>query len=284
MEANILKKLLVAVSGQDTTLHAVHYGLVLAVASDEPLDVLIIQEVAANPDLILAHGQALRRGAARSARAAWKASKQTEQRIHKLASDRFLRTRFTHQLGSVGDVVERCAENASCIVIARSASGIGGRLETNVESIVRRTQKPVLLVPPRYRPLRQILVAYAGKELGELALTTASNLAIALELPLEVVTVAAHRYECYPVQERAERFLKRSAAHASFTLVAGGPADALIDRTAADRILVMGASGHSRLHRLILGSVTEQVIRNAAGPVLVSAKPPQAKPPTRPRD
>ena len=279
MEANILKRLLVAVIGRDTTLCAVHYGLDLAVASDEPVEVLIIQEVTASSDLVLAHGQAPGQGAARTARAAWEASKQTEHRIHKLANDRFLRTRFTHELGSTIDVLERCAGDASCIVITRSASGMGGRLRTNVESIVRRTRKPVLLVPPRYQPLRRILVAYAGKELGELVLTTASNLAIALDLPLEVVTVAAHCHECYRIQERAQRLLKHSAARVSFTQLAGDPAGRLSGRTAPDHVLVMGASGHSRLYRLILGSVTEHVIRSASGPVLVSSKP---LPPERP--
>jgi hypothetical protein len=86
MEANVLTKLLVAVSGQDVTLYPVHYALDLAVASDEPVDVLIVQEVAANPELVLARGQALGRSAARTARAAWEASRQTEHRIHKLAN------------------------------------------------------------------------------------------------------------------------------------------------------------------------------------------------------
>jgi nucleotide-binding universal stress UspA family protein len=273
MEANVLTKPLVAVSGQDAALYPVHYALDLAVVSDEPVEVLIVQEVAASPELAWARGQALGHGAARMVRAAWEASKQTEHQIHKLANDRFLQARFTHRIGRIGDWVERAAEQASCIIVARSASGVGGPLRTDVESVVRRTHKPVLLVPPRYRPLRRILVGYAGKELGETALKTASGLAVALDLPLEVVTVASHRYECYPIQEQAEHVLKHSPTDVSFTGVPGNPADALVERTGADRILVMGASGHSCLYRLILGSVTERVIRNASGPVLVSAKP-----------
>jgi hypothetical protein len=93
-------------------------------------------------------------------------------------------------------------------------------------SIVRHTHEFVLLVPPCYRALERILVGDAAEELGELALKTASDLGTAVELPLEAVPAARDR-----------------AAHASLARVGEGPAGALTERTAADRILVMGGVG-----------------------------------------
>lgn len=79
-----------------------------------------------------------------------------------------------------------------------------------------------------------------------------------------------HRGVC---AERTSAFQeRRSERYCGPAPVARGPTDALIERTAPDRILVMGASGHSRPHRMILGTVTEKVIDNASDPVLVSAK------------
>jgi hypothetical protein len=57
-----------------------------------------------------------------------------------------------------------------------------------------------------------------------------------------------------------------------------------MERAAADRTLLAGTSGHARLYRLILGDVTERVIRNAPRPAPVSAGPPPKSPPAEQPD
>jgi nucleotide-binding universal stress UspA family protein len=243
----------------------------LAVASDEPIHAMVVEEIARSPGSPSARGQAPDRKAARAAR---DAARECEHRIRKLANDRSLRTRVTHLVGSIDECAGTAAEHASCVVIARTGADAGEEPGSRLEAIARQTQRPLLVVPSRYRPLQRIVTGYADKELGELVLNTASDLATALKLPLEVITVGHDRDDCYPIQERAKGHLRYTKAHVTYLRIAGEPADALVERTAADRILVVGASGHSRLHRLILGTVTEQVIDNAVGPVLVSTKPP----------
>jgi len=50
------------------------------------------------------------------------------------------------------------------------------------------------------------------------------------------------------------------------------PAAAILRRAAPDTLVVMGAYGHSRLYRMVLGSTTEQVIHACGGPLLLSRK------------
>lgn len=49
----------------------------------------------------------------------------------------------------------------------------------------------------------------------------------------------------------------------------GSPAHVLVNSAAESQMLVMGSHGHSRIHRAVVGSVTEACIRAAACPVLV---------------
>jgi nucleotide-binding universal stress UspA family protein len=47
------------------------------------------------------------------------------------------------------------------------------------------------------------------------------------------------------------------------------PAETIADRVAGD-LLVMATNGHDRVERMLLGTVTDRVVRNARCPVLVA--------------
>jgi nucleotide-binding universal stress UspA family protein len=55
--------------------------------------------------------------------------------------------------------------------------------------------------------------------------------------------------------------------------VRAGPATALTRAAGDADVLVLGSHGHSRLHRAVVGSVTEQCIRAAACPIVVVPVP-----------
>ena len=59
--------------------------------------------------------------------------------------------------------------------------------------------------------------------------------------------------------------------HVTSEIVSGPPADALVRATAqvASDLVVVGARGAGALTRLLLGSVSEAVLRHAACPVLI---------------
>jgi hypothetical protein len=74
------------------------------------------------------------------------------------------------------------------------------------------------------------------------------------------------------LDDQARTFAEATGATVVPHLVAGEPADALVDvatQEAAD-LMIVGSHGRRGLQRLMLGSVAEHVVRNAPCPVLVA--------------
>ena len=273
-EQNVLARILVAVGGSDSSFSALKYALDLASAAKTSPTALIVQEILVTPESIFARGQELSRLVERLAAAAQRTADEAERRVRELVGRREMQIDIDRQTGRVGDCVVAAAVHASLLVLGRQGHYVTriGLLGSNTESIVRRTHKPILVAPREHRDVRRVLVAYGGKDLGGLALTTGCDVAEVLGVPLEVLTVAQSPPEGGAVQEKAKRFLPCNGPAVTFSIKNGDSATAIIARCAADTLVVMGAYGHSRLYHIMLGSVTEQVVRLAQGPVLLSAK------------
>ena len=134
---------------------------------------------------------------------------------------------------------------------------------------------------------RKILVGYDGSAAGRKAFETALELAARDGAELYVLTVArppevADDVETEAVIENSRQYhhrmlaeLKSSVAmkgvKTHFEVGIGHPAEQLIydaDRHAVD-LIVVGDRGRSKFARLLLGSVSKQVVQYAGRPVLV---------------
>lgn len=129
-----------------------------------------------------------------------------------------------------------------------------------------------------------ILVAFDGSADAEAALQHAVALAndqnarltlLTCDVPLPVkIDVAPAPGERLDLRARILRdgIAKIPADVSVTTLLRSGDAAASILAVAAEGghdLIVMGSHGHSRLHRALLGSVSERVLREAASPVLL---------------
>jgi len=271
---SVLGQILVAVGGSESSYSALNYAFDLAQADGRAVNALIIQESWITPELIYARGQHLSRLAEELALAIRHAADDTERRILELAKRREVAIRVQRATGIVSDCVVAAAGRSSLLILGRQGHRVsrGGLLGSNTESIVRRTHEPLLIAPREHRRVRHVLVAFGGKDLGGLALDTGRDFARALRVPLEVLTVAAKLEVASATQERARARLSGVGSQTTFSVETGDTATEIIARSAGDTLVVMGAYGHSRLYHMMLGSVTEQVVRFAQGPVLLSAK------------
>jgi nucleotide-binding universal stress UspA family protein len=141
---------------------------------------------------------------------------------------------------------------------------------------------------------RKILLATDGSEDARLAARAAASLADRAGAELHVV----HAWQSLPhpvidadyYEEGARRILEEQmkfvsdsgAAVSEGHLVMGSPVDVILGlaEEIGVGLIVMGGRGHGTLGRLLLGSVSEGVVRHATRPVLVmrggeSAWPPQ---------
>ena len=189
-----------------------------------------------------------------------------------------------------GAIVAEAGEHT--IVCMRTAGSLlphHGHFGSIAEEVVRRLDRPVVLVGPKADPslgrdLGRVIVPVDGSTTSEAALPAAADLATIFGVPLWVVTVISQKD-----QSRAEAALG-GAASAESGYVAGlardvgrehgmrvefevlhieDPADAILDFAASDGIVVMTTHGRSGLARLFAGSVTTSVVARAEHPVVV---------------
>jgi nucleotide-binding universal stress UspA family protein len=134
---------------------------------------------------------------------------------------------------------------------------------------------------------RRILVGYDGSKSGRLAFDSALALAQRDAAELHVLAVArppeiGDDVESEAVIENSRSYLEKllqalrrrageAKVKAHFKVAVGHPAEQIIyyaDRHGAD-LIVVGDRGRSKFARLLLGSVSKQVVQYASQPVMI---------------
>ena len=136
---------------------------------------------------------------------------------------------------------------------------------------------------------RKILVGLDGSDAARHALMSALDLAALTGAELHVVSVEEHlpayaatvgevqdedRFEhAYfkPVQAEARRLASERGVRLAAEVTPGHAAQVLTRRAAETGcdLIVLGHTGHSRLHHLFLGSTADRVVERAHCPVLI---------------
>lgn len=188
------------------------------------------------------------------------------------AGVREITTRLRH-----GDIVEALSEitpGARLIIIGKrgeAADFATGHLGSNLERILRSSQKPVLVASRGFRPIQKVLLAFDG---GLSALRAVDHIAqstVFAGLGIRLVSVGP---ASAPVEQglKAAKERLHAAGIAADTAVLPGQPEitlaALVEGGGIDMV-VMGAFGHSRIRNLIIGSTTTAMIRACKVPLLL---------------
>lgn len=188
------------------------------------------------------------------------------------AGVREITTRLRH-----GDIVETVAEietDARVILIGKrgeAADFARGHLGSNLERIVRTSNKPVFVASRAFRPIRKVLVAFDGGTSALKALDHIARSPVFQGLSVHVVTVGSATTEVTKGLDNARAMLKAAGIQAETSVLPGQPETALgklVDEAQFD-MLVMGAYGHSRIRSLVIGSTTTEMIRSCKVPVVL---------------
>ncbi len=141
----------------------------------------------------------------------------------------------------------------------------------------------------------KILVAFDGSEHSRKALDAAIELAKKLDSKLVLLTVysaaspsapepelsAGARQQtmtvqnvldsCRQVLEEVEQKVKAEKIEVTCETAEGNPVEVIVKKSKEGKfdLIVMGARGLSRLKKILVGSVSEGVVKNAACPVLI---------------
>ncbi len=235
------KRIVAAVDGSSDSLVALHYGAEIALRTGAAVRAVFVKDVKILESGALTAaaaplGAALEEALAHEAEEALGRARDQCGRLGlKLATD--------VRRGVVPLVLLEESRDQDLLTMGRwgeNALWATGLLGSAVEAVVRKVGKPVLVASgPCVAPLR-IVVAFDDSPFARRAADLADAVGAAFGLPVERLT-----------------FDDRD------------PAAEIAAEAAPDTLTFMGAYGHSPLRELCLGSVTEQVMRSARGPIVL---------------
>ncbi len=176
-----------------------------------------------------------------------------------------------------GDLLEAISEKeqgADMILIGKRGEAMDfakDHLGSNLERVMRATSKPLFVVSRAFKPISRILVAYDGSASAMRAVDYVAQSALYAGLSATVVTVGADSEQARKGLEDAAARLGRAGIDATTEIVSGEPEEALAElvEAAPYEHLVMGASGHSRLRALFVGSTSLEMMRTCKVPILL---------------
>ncbi len=176
--------------------------------------------------------------------------------------------------GDLIDIAQSLEAEADLILIGKRGEGADFarlHLGSNLERIVRAVSKPVLVASRAFRPVSRFLIAFDG---GPSAMKAVSHIAagsLFAGLACRILSVGPETAEGRLGLERAASVLRDRGYDVTADIVAGQPETAIsrMVETEGIDLLVMGAYGHSRIRRLIIGSTTAEMIRSCLIPVML---------------
>ena len=176
-----------------------------------------------------------------------------------------------------GDLVETVLEfeaNADIIVIGKRGEGADfakGHLGSNLERVVRSTQKAIVIASRAFKPVAKLLIAHDGGTMAMKTVNQVSRSPILDGLGCTVVMAGSDSSENRKKLDDAAVILKAAGYAPEVALVQGAPdkvISEMVEKEGFD-LLAMGAYSHSRLRSLFIGSTTTEMIRSCKVPVVI---------------
>ena len=176
-----------------------------------------------------------------------------------------------------GDLVETVLESGlqtDLIVIGKRGEGADfarGHLGSNLERVVRSTDKAMLIASRACQPIRKFLIAFDGGPVALRAVEQVARSPVLAGLGCKLVMAADPTPDNHSKLQDAVAILG-AAGHVADAALVPGRADQVIadtiEREGFD-LLAMGAFSHSRLRNLFIGSTTAEMIRSCRIPVVI---------------
>lgn len=167
-------------------------------------------------------------------------------------------------------------QDADVVVIGKRGEASGyarEHLGSNLERVLRGSDKPVLVANWEFRPIERCLIAYDGGPSIAKAIRYLSGAAAGAYsgIAFDIVAAGTETPELRAELEGVAASLRKAGLTADWA-IRPGEAERVIPDEARARdsgLIVMGAYGHSRIRSLIIGSTTTSLIRSCRLPILM---------------
>ena len=177
--------------------------------------------------------------------------------------------------GRVVETVLEASSSARLLVLGKQGeSAQGNRLGSHLESVVRSSKQPVLVVPATFQAITRFAIAFDGSPSAERAVARAAASPLLKGLNGHLIMVASKDASVTAKLDAAKAQLEAAGFNVTATVLdtaSGHPEDLIQDFVTKQGIslLIMGAYGHSRIRQFMIGSTTTALLRVATVPVLL---------------
>lgn len=186
---------------------------------------------------------------------------------------------FEHRSGLLVDCIdefENQRNNIDFIVLGKrgeNANFAKGQLGSNMERVIRASRLPCFVANRKFIDQKKILLAYDGSASATKALNWLSKTLAFPQCEIHVVSVAKQgaEAEASKILIEAESMFQGTDKKPVCQVLSGAPGEAIEQYVIANEItaLLMGAYGHSRIRRFIIGSTTSELVRRCLVPVVM---------------
>lgn len=181
-----------------------------------------------------------------------------------------------HKTGFLVDCFHEFEAQADLIILGKrgeTANFASSHLGANLERILRSSHKPCVVTPREYQPINRLLIAYDGSKSCQKILQFLLDYPIfqGLELHLLRVTKKAEDQNAIAQLEKAAEKVRKAGLD-PICRILEGESEKVITQYITDHnisFLCMGAYGHSRVRKLVIGSTTAQVLRSSHIPIFL---------------
>ena len=186
-----------------------------------------------------------------------------------------IKTVETHlRNGDFVDTVTKFQDHSDIIIVGKrgeAADFAKMHLGSNLERLIRSTNRPVLVAARAFKEIKRILVAFDGGRSSYGAIEYISSNKLYSELECHIVVAGKNGSRGQTQSVHATNLLKKAGIKYEVFFERGEPESVIsshVEQHSID-LLVMGAYGHSRIRNLMIGSTTTQMIRSCLVPVLL---------------
>jgi nucleotide-binding universal stress UspA family protein len=173
--------------------------------------------------------------------------------------------------GSLVDTLAGMQNEIRLLVMGKHDENLGEHVGSRLETVVRTMHRPILVCPHEFKAPQRIMLAYDGSPTTHKGVDMVAGSPLFRGIPCHVVMVGADNRRNRGQLEWARHTLEAAEFEVATALLQGDVESTLCAYRQAHGIdmVVMGAYGHSVIRRLLVGSTTTSVIRNAKVPVLL---------------
>ncbi len=197
------------------------------------------------------------------------------ENFREICAAKNVRARTFLDTGLIANEICERAKVADLVVIGHRGVNEGftaGMLGSTAETIIRKCPRPIFVSTERFTSIANPLLAYDGSQRASSAMESAAEFCAVLKLPLTVLTIGREETAAQAISQQAKAYLGSYAIDVKYDIGRGYPEQKIIEYLVNLKydLLFIGAHGHRRIIKMVLGSTTEYVLRNAPCPVFLN--------------